>query len=794
MLYLIVHSIIWLLGILYGIVPLVTSHGFGLDGKELYPVDDQFSMRIMLLVALSAVGSMTWSVNVKLLHKTQQKFSKKTLWATGILISQLVLIVLGYYHLVVGYSYFVLGIAVNIIFFCMNMNKLEKRDEFSSLVHRLFSWLVSKSRWNAVFYILLFVILVTHNTMLINNMDIDFWPKISLFFNRVFNQLAIVGLLYFIIQSSLYVAPKWSRTVIWTISAIIPLLIIADYYTHAVWNTSIMGLVDSTGLEGFLDLEVVLKGGGIHTPIATLACLLGACLVVLFLIVWACNILSRRLRCAMSPKTVVYVALLGIIGATVEQSIGGLWKNNRDRVVAASEFDFQVSVVKTSAILADFQIEFKDHSALQHPIEEGLELKHKPDIYLIFLESFRADALTLEIAPNMFRFQEDDAQQIEKTWACANGTHVSWFGTFSGRLPIYWKTDKEQKIAKEWPGLNTFHEFKDAGYELGAYITTELAYRDMGAQFFGELGDVFTTIRDNREDDPIYEKPIADRDRLVLEALKDKVRDREQGGHFDIVGLDSSHFYYNWAEDFDPPFTPYYQGTYFPSNPTEEEVQSVVNKYHNSVAYCDHLVGDFIGFLKEQGKYDESIVIVLGDHGEELQDNGGWLHVSSLEAEQIRVPIMIKWPKSFGRGVAQETASQLDILPSLLGYLIDENLQQEEPLEFIGNSLLEPVEQTIIAYTGMGGKTGDALIFERDEYKAYFTWENYANWRISKTMSLTQFYGPDGRIHLASNEEYLAKLKEIFPDVKDRVFDALGTETLEWEDIPEGAVLAPVPE
>lgn len=784
MLYHIVHSVIWLLGILYGIVPLAVSHGFGLDAKELYPVDDQFSMRIMLLVILAAVGSLIWSVNVRLLHKTQQPFSRKVFWALAILASQLALTVLGYAQLVTGYSYFVLGIAINVVFFCMNMGKLEKRDEFSSLIQQMFGWLVKKTRWNAVFYILLLVILVTHNTMLIYHMDsIDYWPKFSLFFNRIFNQLAIIGVLYFIIQSSLYVAPRWSRTVIWTISSAIPLLIIADYYTQVVWNTSIMGLVDSTGLEGFINLETVLKGGGIHTPITQLVLVLVVCLVVLFFIVWACNLLSSRLKCMMSPKTAVYVVLIGIIGATIEQSIGALWKNKRDRVVAASEFDFQVSVVKTSAILAEFDIEFKDHSALQFQDGNDLELKYKPDVYLIFLESFRSDALTKDIAPNMFRFQTEDAQEIEKAWSCANGTHVSWFGTFSGRLPVYWRADRDLKQINEWPGLNSFHVLRDAGYELGAYITTELAYRDMGAQFFGELGDVFTTIRDNREGDPIYEQPIAERDRLVLEALKDKVRVREEGGHFDIVGLDSSHFYYTWGEDFDPPFTPYYQETYFPSSPTEEELQSVVNKYHNSVAYCDYLVGDFIDFLKEEGKYDDSIVIVMGDHGEELQDNGGWLHVSSLEAEQIRVPVMIKWPSSYGRGTVQDTASHLDIMPSLLDYMMGEDILQNGNFDFIGNSLLAPVDQTIVAYTGMGGKTGDALIFEKGDYKAYFTWESYANWRTSQTMSLTQFYGPDGRISLSSNEKYLAKLKEVFPDVKERVFDKLGTGTLQWEDI-----------
>ncbi|MGJ8655416.1 MAG: sulfatase-like hydrolase/transferase [Akkermansiaceae bacterium] len=744
-------------------------------------------MRIMMLLALATVGSLIWSVNVKLVHKTEQSFAQKTSWALGILGAELTLIILGYLQIVTGYSYFILGISVNVVFFCVNLGNLETRDEFSSILHRLYAWLVSRARWNAVFYIAVFLILITHNMMLIYNMsNVDFWPKFSLFFNRFFNQVALISLLYIVIQSSLYVAPKWSRSIIWIISSIIPLLIISDYYTHTVWNTSIISLINSTGIEGFLDIENALKGGGIQTPILQLALLLGGGLLVLFMLVWLCNILSKRFNCMLSPRTAVFVALFSIMGATLEQSIGGVWKNTRDQVVEASEFDFQVSIVKTSAILADFEVEFKDHSAVQKATSREMNFKHKPDIYLIFIESFRADALTAEVTPELYQFQSEDAQELEKSWASSNGTHVSWFGTFTGRLPVYWKSDRELKEANQWPGLNAFREFKESGYELGAYIATELEYRNMGLQFFGKQGDIFATIRDNREDDLIYEQPIPERERMLFEDLKARVQTRDAGGHFDIVGLDSSHFYYSWHEDFEPPFNPYYTFPYYlPANPDAAQIKLVTNKYHNSLAWCDHIVGDFLSFLKEEGKYDDSIVIVLGDHGEELQDHGGWLHVSSLEEEQIRVPLLIKWPKSYGRGVAQGTASQLDILPSLLDYLTDGESKHLLDLDFPGNSLLESNDQTIIAYTGMGGKTKDALVFTRDGYKAYFSWLDYWNWRTSNKISLTQFYGPEGRIRLGSDEAYLAKLKEVFPDVKDRVFERFGTLMTDWERVDE---------
>jgi len=106
-----------------------------------------------------------------------------------------------------------------------------------------------------------------------------------------------------------------------------------------------------------------------------------------------------------------------------------------------------------------------------------------------------------------------------------------------------------------------------------------------------------------------------------------------------------------------------------------------------------------------------------------------------------------------------------------------------DDFDFPGNSLLKQNDKTVVAYTGMGGKTKDALVFMRGEYKAHFTWVDYWNWRPSNHISLTQFYGPDGRILMNSNEEYMLKLREVFPDVKDRFFEAFATDKVGWDEV-----------
>ena len=116
-----------------------------------------------------------------------------------------------------------------------------------------------------------------------------------------------------------------------------------------------------------------------------------------------------------------------------------------------------------------------------------------------------------------------------------------------------------------------------------------------------------------------------------MNRLVQAVVSRPSGGVY-VTALDSPHYNYYWHEEFDPPFKDYDQDAQFPLNPSEEEVQRVVNRYWNSVAWVDWQMEQFCKFLKAQGRYDESIIILTGDHGEEFQEQGSWFHLLIIEA------------------------------------------------------------------------------------------------------------------------------------------------------------------
>jgi hypothetical protein len=102
-----------------------------------------------------------------------------------------------------------------------------------------------------------------------------------------------------------------------------------------------------------------------------------------------------------------------------------------------------------------------------------------------------------------------------------------------------------------------------------------------------------------------------------------------------------------------------------------------------AVKRMDGCFGRFIGFLKQRGLYDDSIVILTSDHGDALGEAKRWGHAYTLFPEIVRTPLMIHVPARLQRQLVADLDApsfSTDITPSLyalLGYGVD---QREWPL------------------------------------------------------------------------------------------------------------------
>lgn len=92
--------------------------------------------------------------------------------------------------------------------------------------------------------------------------------------------------------------------------------------------------------------------------------------------------------------------------------------------------------------------------------------------------------------------------------------------------------------------------------------------------------------------------------------------------------------------------------------------------YDGDVREADANLGRMIDALRERDLWDEVLFIVLGDHGEELGDRGGWLHGRSVHEENVHVPMLVRFPhgRHGGRRV-QEVVTLVDVAPTILDFL-----------------------------------------------------------------------------------------------------------------------------
>jgi len=106
--------------------------------------------------------------------------------------------------------------------------------------------------------------------------------------------------------------------------------------------------------------------------------------------------------------------------------------------------------------------------------------------------------------------------------------------------------------------------------------------------------------------------------------------------------------------------------------PAEKALDSLKKCYQAELLYADHLVGEFIGNLKKEGLFDNTILVVTSDHGEMFGEHGQLNHGMTTWEEVSRLPCLIHHSSRAGiSGDFKYLTSNLDILPSLFS-LIDE--------------------------------------------------------------------------------------------------------------------------
>ena len=100
---------------------------------------------------------------------------------------------------------------------------------------------------------------------------------------------------------------------------------------------------------------------------------------------------------------------------------------------------------------------------------------------------------------------------------------------------------------------------------------------------------------------------------------------------------------------------------------TSEQRDHFIGLYEKSLKYLDNQIGRLISYIQNSGHANNTIVILVADHGEEFLDHGRWGHwESNLFDEILRVPLIMWIPNGPHGQVVRQQVRLLDLMPTIL--------------------------------------------------------------------------------------------------------------------------------
>lgn len=189
---------------------------------------------------------------------------------------------------------------------------------------------------------------------------------------------------------------------------------------------------------------------------------------------------------------------------------------------------------------------------------------------------------------------------------------------------------------------------------------------------------------------------------------------------------------------------------------------SVVNHYFQAANYMDKAIEKFFNDLKVAGLYDNTVIVMYGDHYGISENHNGPMskvigkEVTPFESAQLqRVPVFIHVPGVSSGGISTTYGGQVDVMPTVLHLLGTET----KDYLLIGSDLLSPTRQQIVPFrngdfispeiTRVGEKNysnATGQIVEDDGYKEL---DEQAKMKLKISdeivyKDLLRFYTPEG--------------------------------------------------
>jgi phosphoglycerol transferase MdoB-like AlkP superfamily enzyme len=343
------------------------------------------------------------------------------------------------------------------------------------------------------------------------------------------------------------------------------------------------------------------------------------------------------------------------------------------------------------------------------------EAEQQRNVVVIFLESTRAQSVTpynedLENTPFMNELAKNSllAERAYVSVPYSSKANVATnCGIFPHPVQVSYGLAPEANPggipARCLPDL-----LKDQGYNTAYFYPGPKDFEDFGALVnnFGYDQLYSRESMDEEDFQRMYELGLSGKseDEVVLEPSEEWLTQQKESGNPFLATYFTAATHYPYM---------------LPDGYEEEKYveDEDLNRYLNAIRLQDTFLQDLFDQYEDLGLYDDTVFVILGDHGEAFGEHGLYTHGNTPHEEALKIPMLVHDPKRFQNGArVEEPVSQLDVLPTivdLLGYEIDGGAYQ-------GSSFLEPPPEDRPLYFSCWGAESCLASLEGTEKYIYY--------------------------------------------------------------------------
>lgn len=189
----------------------------------------------------------------------------------------------------------------------------------------------------------------------------------------------------------------------------------------------------------------------------------------------------------------------------------------------------------------------------------------------------------------------------------------------------------------------------------------------------------------------------------------------------------------------------------------EETARLLKHGYLACVSYIDACFGLLINGLKEMGLYENTVIVVWGDHGWKLGEHGSWCKQTNYNID-TQVPLFIRAPGAHPEGQFCDQLTELvDLFPTLCdlaGIAIPGYMEGTSLKPLLKNPELELKSAVFSQYHQRPKVTPDgkrymgySMVTSRYHYVEWYQWDN--NKKVAKDFAASELY--DNRVDSEEN-------------------------------------------